>query len=43
MLMQVDVLAVKLLSKNYSEITWKLVESAVPPIKSMGMRTFVGR
>ena len=38
----VDVLAVKLLSKNYSGITWELVASAVPPIRSAGVRAFVG-
>ena len=37
-----DVLAVKLLSKDYKQITWELVESAVPPMLSAGVRTWVG-
>lgn len=45
-----DLLGVTLLSKNFTEITWELVESAVPPIRKMGgggdsgtgVRTFVG-
>lgn len=36
-----DLLAVTLLS-NYSEMTWRLVESAVPPMVSAGVRTWVG-
>lgn len=45
----IDILGVTLLN-NYSEITWRLVESAVPPIRhsggggdsGIGVRTFVG-
>jgi hypothetical protein len=37
-----DVLAVKLLSKNYSFISWELVASAVPPIRRAGVRAAVG-
>ena len=36
-----DILAVTLLS-NHSELTHALVESAVPPMVSTGVRTFVG-
>ena len=31
-----DILAVKLLSKNYSFLTWDLVASAIPPIRHTG-------
>eukprot|EP01046_Picozoa_sp_COSAG06_P010384 COSAG06_NODE_566_length_14196_cov_2.916578_9_plen_422_part_00 len=37
-----DVLGVKLLSRNYSHLTYELVKSAVPPMVSTGVRTFVG-
>lgn len=37
-----DLLGIHLLSGNYSEITWNLVESAVPPIRNVGVRAFVG-
>ena len=38
-----DVLAIKLLSKNYSHLTWELVASAIPPIRnSGGARVFTG-
>jgi hypothetical protein len=38
-----DALAVRLLSKNYSFLTWELVENAVPPIRHTGgVRAFVG-
>jgi hypothetical protein len=37
-----DILAVKLLSSNYTHLTYELVKSAVPPIVSTGVRTFVG-
>jgi hypothetical protein len=37
-----DILAVKLLSENYSHLTYELVKSAVPPMVSTGVRTFVG-
>ena len=41
---KVDILAVKLLSKNYSAagLSWELVASAVPPIRRAGVRAFVG-
>ena len=40
---KVDILAVKLLSKNYSFLSWDLVASAIPPIRHTGgARTFVG-
>lgn len=37
-----DALAVKLLSANYSHLTYELVKSAVPPMRTTGVRTFVG-
>lgn len=37
-----DVLAVKLLSANYTHLTYELVKSAVPPMVKTGVRTFVG-
>lgn len=37
-----DVLGIKLLSNNYSHLTWDLVASAVPPIRHAGVRAFVG-
>ncbi len=37
-----DILAVTLLSANYSHLTYELVKSAVPPMVSTGVRTFVG-
>ena len=38
-----DILAAKLLSANYSYLTWDLVASAIPPIRhSGGVRAFVG-
>ena len=38
----VDILGAKLLSGNYSGVTWDLVASAVPPIQRAGVRSFVG-
>ena len=38
---KVDILAVKLLNQS-GGITWDAVESAVPPIRSAGVRAFVG-
>jgi hypothetical protein len=37
-----DILAVKLLSANYTHLSYELVKSAVPPMRSTGVRTFVG-
>ena len=38
-----DILGIKLLSRNYSHLTWELVASAVPPIRnSGGARAFTG-
>jgi hypothetical protein len=38
-----DILGIKMLSKNYTGITWDLVANAVPPIRSAsGVRAFVG-
>ena len=37
-----DILAVKLLSANYTHLTHALVKSAVPPMITTGVRTFVG-
>lgn len=38
-----DILGIKMLSKNYSGITWDLVANAVPPIRDAGgVRAFVG-
>ena len=30
------------MSKNFTHVSWELVESAIPPIKQAGVRTFVG-
>ena len=38
-----DILGIKILSSNYTEVSWSLVESAVPPIRNTGqVRGFVG-
>lgn len=36
-----DILAIKLLSKNYTFLTWENVASAVPPIRHTGARTLL--